>query len=385
MGSKNLKAIAVKGSGVVEPVEPARFDGVVKECLHKINASAFAQGARRYGVYRKEPWGTESPYRNFSGDIPDNAKKQKIMPEEFLPFMIGSRSCGSCPMQCWKVHQIPGDGKPVRVEALQVNTLHNFAARLDLFDPETVLRAHALCNDLGLDQDNASGNIAWAIECFEKGLISREHTDGLELEWGKSEVIFELFHRMAHRIGFGDLLAEGCVLASEKLPGTKDCCIHIKGQPLFEVLWACPGWALGTVVAARGGTHTRGAAKADWLQHIPESLCQQLFGIPSAGDPFAYEDKERLVFFFENLQALSNSLGMCYFMHGLSMADMLLPEDYARLYASATGQEVNTERMMWLGERIFNLEKSFNVLHTRWTREDDMPPKRFTDAPGRGT
>jgi aldehyde:ferredoxin oxidoreductase len=381
MGSKNIKAIAVKGTGVVEPADPPQFDIIVKECLSKISSSSFAAAARRYGVYRQEPWEIESPYRNFSGEIPSLDKKQRILPDAFLPYMTNTKTCGTCPIDCWKVYQVLEDGKPLVSEALQVNSIHNFGARLDLFDPETILKAHAICNDLGLDEDNTSGAIAWAFECYEKGLITNELTGGLKLQWGDEGTVFELLKNIAYRRGFGDLLAEGCWRASEKLPGTKECCIHIKGQELFEVLWTGPAWALGTVVAARGGTHTRGAVKAERLKDIPRSLCQRLFGIPTVGDKFSYEHKERLVIFFEKMQALSNSLGMCYFVHGLCSVDMLLPEDYARLLSVATGQNFDNERIMWLGERIFNLEKCFNILHTKWGREDDMPPKRFTSQP----
>jgi len=378
MGSKNLKAIAVRGTGVVEPADPGTFDYVVRECVDRINASPFAGAARRYGVYRQEPWETESPYRNFSGEIPSPEKKGRILPDAFLPYMVASKTCGSCPMHCWKVYRVMEGGKPIVSEALQVNSIHNFGARLDLFDPETILKAHALCNDLGLDEDNASGVIAWAFECYEKGLITKKETAGLELQWGNEGAVFELLTGIAHRRGFGDLLAEGCLRASEKLPGTGDCCIHVKGQELFETLWGCPAWALGTVVAARGGTHTRGAVRTERLKDVSGSLCQSIFGIPSVGEEASYEHKERLVFFFERLQALSNSLGMCYFVHGLCGVDMLLPEDYARLYSAGTGKNIDSDRMMWLGERIFNLEKCFNLLHTTWTRADDMPPKRFT-------
>jgi aldehyde:ferredoxin oxidoreductase len=381
MGSKNIKAIAVKGTGVVEPADPPQFDSIVKECLDKITSSSFATAARRYGVYRQEPWEIESPYRNFSGEIPPPDKKQRILPDEFLPYIKGTETCGSCPIGCWKVYQILEKGKSIVIEALQINSIHNFGARLDLFDPEIILKAHGLCNDLGLDEDNTSGAIAWAFECYEKGLITNELTGGLKLQWGDEGTVFELIKDIAYRRGFGDLLAEGCRQASEKLQGTKDCCIHIKGQELFEVLWACPAWALGTVVSARGGSHTRGAVKAERLKDMPTSLCQRLFGIPTVGDKFSYEHKERLVIFFEKMQALSNSLGMCYFVHGLCAVDMLLAEDYARLFSAATGQNLDSEKMMWLGERIFNLEKCFNILHTKWTREDDMPPKRFTSKP----
>ena len=381
MGSKNLKAIAVRGTGAVEPAHAAKFDAVVKECLGKISSTSYAKALNRYGIYFREPWEIESPYRNFSGEIPSQEKKLRILPDAFLPYMVATKTCGSCPMHCWKVYRVLEGGRPLVIEALQINSIHNFAARLDLFDPEAILKAHALCNDLGLDEDNASGAIAWAFECYERGLITAKETGGLELRWGNEEAVFELLRSIAHRRGFGDVLAEGCRRASERLVGTGDCCVEVKGQELFEVLWACPAWALGTVVAARGGTHTRGAVRTERLRDVSASLCQRLFGIPSVGDKASYEDKERLVFFFERLQALSNSLGMCYFMHGLCAVSMLLPEDYARLFSAATGQSIDGDRMMWLGERIFNLEKCFNVLHTGWTREDDMPPKRFTSQP----
>ncbi len=381
MGSKNIKAIAVKGTGVVETANPNEFERIVKECMDKIMSSSFAKAAQRFGVYRQEPWEIESPYRNFSGEIPSLDKKQRILPDAFLPYMIASKTCGSCPISCWKVYQFSQDGKPIMSEALQINSIHNFAAKLDLFDPATVLKAHALCNDLGLDEDNACGVVAWAFECYEKKLITKKQSNGLELQWGNKEAVFELLKSIAYRHGFGNLLADGCLRASEKLPGSKDCCIHIKGQELFEILWACPAWALGTVVSARGGTHTRGAVKVERLQNIPTSLCQQLFGIPTVGDKLSYEHKERLVIFFEEMQALSNSLGMCYFVHGLCSVDMLLPEDYARLFSAATGNIIDRDKIMWFGERIFNLEKSFNILHTKWTREDDMPPNRFISQP----
>jgi len=212
-------------------------------------------------------------------------------------------------------------------------------------------------------------------------LITKEDTGGLDLHWGNQKAVFSLLRKIAYRQDIGDLLAEGSVRASERFPGTRDCCVDVKGQELFESLWGRPAWSLGTVVAARGGTHTRGAAYAERFRNIGEDLCERLLGIRSVGEVSSYENKEHLVFFLEKLQALSNSLGMCYFVHGLNAADMLLPEDYARLLSAASGQEVGEERLMWVGERIFNLEKCFNVLHTKWTREDDMPPRRFVSQP----
>jgi aldehyde:ferredoxin oxidoreductase len=377
MGSKNLKAIAVKGTGTVEPAHPKHFEARVRECFTKVRESSFARLASRFGIHRQEPWEFESPYRNFSGNVPTPESKQKVLPDAFLQYLVGGKACSACPIPCWKVYEIPNEDKTIRVEGLQINSIHNFGAKLDLFDPKAILRAHHLCNDLGLDEDNTCGTLAWAFECYERGLIGKTVTDGLELEWGNEEAVLRLIEKMAFRKGFGHYLAEGCLRASDHFPGTRDACVHIKGQDLFEVMWACPAWALGVAVAARGGTHTRGAVKTERFKGMSKSLCQKLFGTDSVGDKSSYEHKERMVFFFERLQALSNSLGICYFMHGLSSPDMLLPEDYAALYSAATGKQVNADRLMWMGERIFNLEKCFNVLHTEWERPDDGPPERF--------
>ena len=381
MGSKNLKAIAVRGTGSVQVADPGAFTLAVKDCLKKMGAHPYLRGLQDRGVYWREPWifGVESPYRNFSGLAITNEQKRKIRPEAFLPYMVGSKTCGTCPARCWKVYEVHEHGQKVSSEALHMNAISNLAARVDMFNPRSVLKAHAVCNDLGLDQDNTCGVIAWAFDCYDHGLITKKDTGGLDLSWGNEEAFFKLLEDIAYRRGLGDLLAEGCKRASQSLPGSEDLCVHIKGQELYESIWTSPAWALGTVVAARGGTHTRGAVRKERVKDDPAGLCQSLFGIDSVGEVTSYENAERFVGFFERLDVLSNSLGVCYFMHGLSGTDMLLPEDYARLYSAATGERLNTEKIMWIGERIFTLEKCFNVLHTNWSRADDMPPKCFTD------
>jgi aldehyde:ferredoxin oxidoreductase len=383
MGSKNLKAIAVRGTGRIQVSNPQEFKKLAKEARKKLVSHPFPKGMMSGGVYSRETFvmGIESPYRNYSGMVVDADRKKRIAPEAFQHFMVGSKTCGTCPVHCWKVYEVIEEGQRVTSQALQINSIHNFAAKLDLFDPEIVLRAHRLCDELGLDEDSTCGVIAWACECFEKGLISNKDTEGLDLSWGNAEVIFQLIKDIAYRKGFGDILAEGCKRASESFPGTEECCIHVKGQDLMETIWISPSWALGTVVAARGGTHTRGAALSNRLEDLPEEVCQRLFGIGSVGEITSYENKEQVVAFFEKFDALSNSLGLCYFVHGLALVDLLLPEDYARLYSAATGEDMTAERIMWLGERIFNLEKCFNVLHTNWGRADDMPPERFISQP----
>jgi len=383
MGSKNLKAVAVRGTGKIVPARPEEFKAANQEMIDRLKRHPMVQGLSERGVYNSETflYGVESPYRNFSGRAIDPEKKARIHPQHFLPLKIESKACGGCPIGCWKVYRTGGSGALQTSEGLHINAIHNFAARLDMFDPETILKAHAWCNDLGLDQDNACGVIAWAFDCFEKGLITTADTGGRELRWGDEEAVFVLMDDIAHRRGLGDLLAEGCKRAAEHFPGSEELCVQVKGQELFESIWISPAWALGTVVAARGGTHTRGAVLSNRLEEIPAETCRRLFGVDSVGEATAYENKEKLVHYFELLQAVTNSLGVCYFTHGLFLTDMLLPEDFARLYSAASGEEMDGRELMRLGERIFNLEKCFNVLHTSWTRADDRPPELFFNRP----
>jgi aldehyde:ferredoxin oxidoreductase len=176
-------------------------------------------------------------------------------------------------------------------------------------------------------------------------------------------------------------LAEGCVRASKKLgKGSEELCVHVKGQELFECLWMSPSWALGVMVSPRGGTHTRGSAIEERLVDVDPKIMMDLFGVSSIGSVSSYENKERLVLFYEKLDAVLDVLGMCTFTNSLRM-DMLLPEDYANLASAATGLSIDKNRLLLIGERVHNVEKCFNVLHTNWIRKDDIPPKKFIDVP----
>ncbi|HEC93250.1 MAG TPA: aldehyde ferredoxin oxidoreductase, partial [Candidatus Atribacteria bacterium] len=140
MGSKNLKAIAVKGSGDIEVKNPKKFENIVEECTEKLNKSEFSKLVKKYGVYSvTEPWGIESPYRNFSGEVPSLKKKNKILRDEFLKYKVATRACcEACPIPCWAIYEIDENSKIIKVEALQINDIHNFGAKLDMFDPKLI-------------------------------------------------------------------------------------------------------------------------------------------------------------------------------------------------------------------------------------------------------
>ena len=384
LGAKQLKAIVVLGSGVMETAQPNKFQRVIVQCLDKLRKSAFNQRRMQYGVYCYEvPWDLESPYRNFSGNIIPEAKKQALHPDAFLPFLTNKRSCGSCPIRCWTTHEFTDvNGRKWESRALQGNDPDNFGAKLDLEDPRDILQAHALCNDLGLDVDVTSNVIAWAIACFQDGLLTRSETDGCELAWGDASLVFDLIQAIAHREGLGDLLSEGCVRASQRLGrGSEKHCHHVRGNDLFECLWQSPAWAFGTVLSPRGGTHTRGAVIEQRLgRDVPAELAMRWYGLSAIPEQGSYTNLERLVIHQERLNAALDCLGICSFTSS-GRPDMLLPEDYANLTATAIGQPIDEATLLLIGERVHTQERCFNWLRGLPGREGDLPPRHFVNTP----
>jgi len=383
LGAKQLKAIVVRGSGLVEVAQPDKFQQAIGRCLEKLQKSTFNQRRMRYGVYCYEvPWEVESPYRNFSGEPIPERKKAQFHPDRFLPYLTAQRGCEGCPIRCWTTHTFTDtDGTVWKTHALQGNDPDNFGAKLDLDDPRNILKAHSMCNDLGLDVDVTSNVIAWAIACFRDGLLKRSETAGRELTWGDAPLVFDLIQAIAYRDGLGDLLAEGCARASQRLGrGSRKHCHHVRGNDLFECLWQSPAWAFGTVLSPRGGTHTRGAVLEERLQGLPAKLAMRWYGLSAIPERGSDIGVEKLVIHQERLNAALDCLGICSFTTS-GRPDMLLPEDYANLTAAAIGEPIDQTALLLIGERVHTQERCFNWLRGLPGREGDLPPRHFVDTP----
>lgn len=389
MGSKKLKAIAVRGTGSVEVANPEAFLQIAGEILEKLRASEFLKRRGKIGIYGQVQWGEnffESPWRNFQGGYaPDSEQTARIHPDVFYRMKEKAISCFSCPIHCRQLHKVKGgpyDG--LLSEGLENNDISLFGAKLNIFDPAAILELRSLCSQYGLDTDNATGAIAWAFECYQRGIIDERTTDGLKLEWGNHETVIELIKKITYREGFGNILAEGSKKASEIIGrGSEMYAIHVKGQDLMETIWSDKAWALGTVVSARGGTHTRGAVFGLRFAGMSTELSQKYYGVLTIGRATEYGGKAELVTFFERLGAVIDSLGVCMLATLITAPppNSTTPKDLAMLYSAATGLAVSDEDLMVTGERIHNLEKAFNVLHAGWTRKDDYPPRRFMEEP----
>jgi len=387
MGAKNLKAIAVRGKGGIGVADPDRFMEAVDRAWEKLGRSESARRRREWGTLWAAPVCNEIglfPWKNFQDDYVEADRLKRISPQVYSEhYQVRRLGYMSCPISCSRIYEVKdGPYKGLICEGIEANDLWNFGGRLAIDYPPAILKAHHLCNEYGLDQDNAAGSIAWAFECYEKGLLTEEDTDGLSLEWGNYEVVIELLKKMAYREGFGDLLAEGSKRASEIIGrGSEAFAIHVKGQDSMEPMRACKGWALGCAVSTRGGSHTRGANLAELYSGLPKEVSERIWGIPAVPDRHSYKDKAKLVVYYERLQAIVDSLGICLLCSNWGGPDQLDPEDLAELYSAAVGREITGDDLMLVGERIHNIEKAFNVLHAGFTRQDDYPPLRFMEEP----
>jgi aldehyde:ferredoxin oxidoreductase len=388
MGSKNMKAIVVRGSqkGPIRTANPDQFSRLVREFTGKLSSLPAVKRKQRYGTVAAIPalnnvGGT--PIRNFSDEYLSVDELRDYMPEKFDQFSVGFiDSCVPCTIKCHHMYEGSRSGE-LPFDKLEANTVWDFGPRLGITSAEDLLTCQALCTHYGLDIDNTASVICWAMDCFEKGILKPSDTDGLILRWGDSEVVFELIKKIALREGVGDLLAEGSHRASLKIGrGSQKLSIHVKGQDIVEPIRSCKGWALGVVVSPRGATHTRGAPQTEFYR-VDSDLGKKVWDVESAGIPGEYEGKGKLVLYYERLHALLDSLGLCYFASNWSCPapGQLGPGEIAELCSAAFGEGISEEDLMRKGERILTLEKVFNLIHTDFDRDDDYPPEKLMEEP----
>lgn len=389
MGSKNLKAISVEGTGQrrdIIPADPERFEKKAREMNERILKTEVGRGLKSGGTTLWLPFVNElswNPVRNFQDDYVDPTRFKALHPENWSQVEMKSiKTCYACPVDCSHVFEITkGAYEGTETAGCEANAFWDFGPKLDVYDPSAVIKAYEICNRYGLDVDSVSGAISWAFECYEKGIINKNDTDGLELNWGNHKEVMILLKKIALREGFGNLLAEGCKRASEILGRNSErYCLHVKGQDLKEPCRTIKGWALGVMVSPRAGTHTRGCPETEVMRMSKEDG-ERYYGVPTAGDQLSYEGKAKLVVHFERLMSVIDSIGVCNLISEWNNPTLPGIEDYAELCSTYLGKEITPEQLTLTGERIMSLEKYFNQIHTNFGRMDDYPPERLMKEP----
>ena len=380
LASKNIKAVAVRGTGAIKVAEPQRFEKMVLELEREIREHEQYEGRRLMGTTRILLMANKAgflPTRNYTQGTYEHAEKvsgERLAAE----YNVKTRGCFACTIPCSRIYTIKdGIYKGLHGEGPEYESLGSFTSRIGNPDIELALKANDLCNQLGIDILSTVGCIGWTMELYEKGLLSKEETGGLELNWGNQEVILTLIHQIANREGFGDLLADGSVKAAMKLGKGLEYTVQVKGM---DLIMADPrglkGFGLGYAVASRGGDHLRSEPFIE-LSDDP-SIGEEMFGEPGATLRMSDAGKGKLIHYFEDWCAVIDALEPCKNI----MENMMLLEfpRAAEAYRITTGLEMTAEDIQLAGERITNIERMFGV-REGITRHDDTLPKRFMETP----
>jgi len=378
MGSKNLKAIAVSAQRPRSKVDP-RVRQLVRAYLERIRNAPRYEIYARYSNSAFVEWADEMGMlatRNYQHVHFPGA--ERIDGKRLIEYVTRSRSCYRCPVHCKaeiEIHR--GRYAGTRGERPDIEPIVNLGAKCGLDDPEALLYLYNLAGDLGLDVISAAGALAFAMELYERGIITDQDTDGIRLTWGNAEAMEAMMRRIARREGFGDVLAEGVSRAARIIGrGAEAYALHTKGMELtaYDPRGAL-GSALGYAVSSRGGDWTSVYALPE-LRWTPEEG-REWFGTEKAVDRLSLEGKGAMVKRTMVVSAVLDSLGMCKVPVLSVLCDFRL-ENEAELVAALTGWEVDGEELALVGERILNLERLFNLRHGA-TPEDDDLPDRFTE------
>ncbi len=293
-------------------------------------------------------------------------------------FLQRRRSCFNCPVYCSGIYKIRNRFS----EGIQANSFRAFASNLDICNPETVMQANTLANLYGLESDHLSAVIAWAIECYEHGILTVKDTDGLELGWGKGEAILTLIEKIASCTGFGNILAQGVYEAANKIGrGSEKYAVVVKKNALMEAsMRNNKAWALGILTSTKGGGHLRGAIGKSNAEISPEES-QKIFNIADLGQATAYDQKAPLVIWQEYYKGIIDMMGICALTSVWMDSTLYLPEDIALFYYYVTGEETSVADLFKAGEKLQGLERAFNLLHAGFGRKDDLPPEKLVQIP----
>ena len=369
MGSKNLLAVALRGHLPVDVAQPEAVSSYGRD-LSRRSLGAATEKYRNLGTMANvavfNRLGT-LPTRNFRESTFEGA--EQVSGEELhRSHLQRNTGCANCTIGCERILVSRGKGERkgkggVRME---YESLFALGPLCGVSDPDTVIRAAAICDDLGMDTISAGATVAWAMECFERGILTAEDTGGVELRFGNGDALLQTLEDMGHRRGIGNLLAEGSRAAAGVVgKGSEAWAMQVKGleMPGYEPRSLKPT-ALGLAITPRGACHTRSSAyEADFSDRVNRLTVDETRG--------------RITAESEDFEAVLDSLIWCKF---LRKAFHDFYEESAQVYSMVTGWEMTAGELRQCGERISNLKKLFNI-REGWNRADDTLPPRALEEP----
>jgi len=375
MGSKRLKAVAVRGSGSVQVSRPEEFEDFRKELNEKIKErlkSLIEYGTpslmaltNTTGTLPTRNW-TEGEFEGFE-EINAEVMKRKIVKR--------SKACYACTVACGKISRVEtGPYAGTEVEGPEYETLFALGSLCGNDNLESIAKANEVCDRLGMDTISAGNVLAFAMECYEKGIITQKVTGGLELRFGNHEAMIATLRKIAYRENLGNVLAEGVRKAAEILGrGAEKFAVHVKGlEPPGYDPRGLKGVALAYAVSCRGACHLRHMA------YRPNLTGSHPFREGKI-DRLSYDGQAEMVKKQENFYTIIDSMVLCKFVC-LPTIGPILWEQLTKLYSIVTGVEAKMANLISKAERINNLIRLFNIREGIGRVDDDLS-ERFTKEP----
>jgi aldehyde:ferredoxin oxidoreductase len=367
MGSKNLKGIAVRGSRGTRVYNPETFIDTCRKLHKSIKDSPSYSTWADYGTNAFAPLLEQVhgalQVKNFQLGLYPEAR-ESLGVEAIHTELVDKPNygCYGCPIQCsHMMSSKKGTYKGIKIPGFEISALIAYGYTTMTPDLGYVLKGYDLSVKLGLSISVAYV-LGWTAELYEKGIVSREDLDGLDLHWGNEEAFLELTRKIAYREGIGDILADDYETAAKRIGKNSE-----EHQAIITRLYTteCPrarmDVALSHLINNRGGDHHKAEPYFIWI--APELTEKLIPGIsPKAGDLYTPEGKPELVVWSENAHAVVDSVGSCLFPSFLMMPEGGVHlEDYAAALTAATGVEYDREKLLHTGRRITALERCFNI------------------------
>lgn len=380
MGSKMVKAIAVKGTQGVRVAEPETLEKLARTRVQEIQTEPFYKVLSTYGttLLNNLDWAQQlcqcKNFQSWEFPTPENLTGSNI-----LRYVSRLKSCASCPISCHRLYTIlDGPYANDRAAGPEFETVAHLGYLTMNTDLEVVLRSNTLCNDFGLDTMSTGHAIANAMEWFQHGIITINDTGGIPLEWGNGQAQLQAIESIARREGFGNVLAEGAYNASRVVGGDAGKYVsHVKGMCHLDMRQGY-AFALSRVTSTRGNDHLRGDPS---MINNPKT-CRELFGDERVADPDTLYGKELLVIWQESVNLLSDCLARCRndgIQYYLPVSKSVM-EELADNLSVATGVEWTARDLQLAADRIYSLEQAF-CIREGIQREHYRIPWRFANEP----
>ncbi|RPJ85492.1 MAG: hypothetical protein EHM13_00900, partial [Acidobacteria bacterium] len=313
LGSKNVKAVAVRGTGSIRVFDPERFHALNRRVKELIRINAQYEARATMGTTQNVRWLNEAGFLTVNHFLNGYQPTAYKWAGEALrdAYNVKSKSCFGCSLHCSRFATVRDGPYKMRGEGPEYEAMACFASRMGADDPEFMLCANRVCNEYGMDEIAVGEIISWLMELNQRGIISSAECDGIDLSWGSHEAALTLMRKMAYREGIGDLLADGVAAAAKRLGrGSEEYAMHVKG---LEIINGEPrgmvGYGLTYATADRGGDHLRSEPYFE-LKGDPE-IGREWFGIGATAMRLDHHGKGALVKWSGDWCAVSDALEVC--------------------------------------------------------------------------